>query len=131
MNCETSIERRSHMMFLAIIDSDDSATVARLQAILPECTLVAVPLFAEIAGPQARDGATMGGLLQLTRRQQTILPLLLRNLSNKEIARTLSISHFTVRNHVSQLLRVLGCPSRKAAIAMFRPRTGADALNVN
>lgn len=72
------------MMFLAIIDSDDSATVARLQAILPECTLVAVPLFAEIAGPKAQDGATMGGLLQLTRRQQTILPLLLRNLSNKE-----------------------------------------------
>jgi DNA-binding CsgD family transcriptional regulator len=48
----------------------------------------------------------------LTERQRDILQGIVDGLSNKEIGRRLGISHFTVRNHVSQLLKQLGLPSR-------------------
>lgn len=49
----------------------------------------------------------------LTLRQQEILEFLLAGLSNKEIGRKLGLSHFTVRNHVSNILRILNYPCRR------------------
>lgn len=49
----------------------------------------------------------------LTGRQREILALLLHGKSNKEIARELSISPLTVRNHISVLFRQFGVKRRK------------------
>lgn len=54
-------------------------------------------------------------LAMLTARQIDVLRFVGQGLSNKEIARKLEISPFTVRTHVSAVLRSLELPSRSAA----------------
>jgi two-component system, NarL family, nitrate/nitrite response regulator NarL len=55
--------------------------------------------------------------LKLTRRQIDILSLIRQGKPNKLIARELGLSHFTVRNHVTTLLRVLGINRRSQIVS--------------
>jgi DNA-binding NarL/FixJ family response regulator len=52
----------------------------------------------------------------LTRREQQLLPLLARGLTNKEIAAELCLAEQTVKNHVHRILRKLGSSSRLEAL---------------
>lgn len=110
----------AHIVLLAIRTTDTNGILERVRAVLPADTDVRVER-APVVSHAPRKPA-----LPLTTRQTDILALLIRNLSNKEIGRILAISHFTVRNHVSQLLRLLNVPSRKAAIAALSATAGAD-----
>lgn len=62
----------------------------------------------------------------LTRREQEILGLVSRGLSNKEIATELVIELGTVKNHVHNVLRKLQVRRRAEAIALARSTRGID-----
>jgi two-component system, NarL family, response regulator DevR len=58
--------------------------------------------------PNKRRRAQWG----LTRREQQLVPLIGRGLSNKEIANHLSLSEQTVKNHIHRILRKVGVSDR-------------------
>jgi DNA-binding NarL/FixJ family response regulator len=59
---------------------------------------------------------------QLTAREREVLDLVGEGLSNKEIARRLSIQEQTAKNHVHHMLVKLGVNRRVEAAARTRPR---------
>ena len=56
----------------------------------------------------------------LTLRQQMLMRLVAKGLTNKEIAAQLKLSEFTVRNHVSRVLKQLHAETRSAAVDTMR-----------
>jgi non-specific serine/threonine protein kinase len=53
-----------------------------------------------------------GAISPLTDRQKELAHLVAQGLTNREIAQRLGISVFTVRHHVSNIMRKLGVRSR-------------------
>jgi DNA-binding NarL/FixJ family response regulator len=58
--------------------------------------------------PDGRKRAKWG----LTRREQELVPLIGRGLSNKEIGNYLGVSEQTVKNHIHRILRKVGVSDR-------------------
>lgn len=52
----------------------------------------------------------------LTKREQEVFSLLVKNMSTREIAESLRISEKTVRNHISNAMQKLGVKGRAQAI---------------
>src|SRR5579862_1256451 len=65
--------------------------------------------------------------LGLTRREQQLVHMIGRGLTNKEIATQLSLSEQTVKNHVHRMLRKLGANDRLAAVELCRVPASAVA----
>ena len=107
-----------------IIETDRTDLARLIQSNLPEGSYLTI---AEI-GPAGRsempaidsESSADFDVTQLTGRQHDVVRLLMAGLANKEIGRKLDLSHFTVRNHVSQIFRLLGVSSRKEAIVKLK-----------
>jgi DNA-binding NarL/FixJ family response regulator len=66
----------------------------------------------------------------LTRRQQSVLDLLLEGHSNKEIARVLGLTLGTIKNYVSELLRTTNARTRSQVLAMVRMQPEAGHAEI-
>ncbi|MCS6843853.1 MAG: response regulator transcription factor [Caldilineales bacterium] len=68
--------------------------------------------------PSAAKPPEASSDFNLTQRERDVLSLLARGCSTEEIAEALSISVFTVRNHIQNILHKLQVHSRSAAVAL-------------
>ncbi len=62
----------------------------------------------------------------LSEREREVLELVARGYPNREVAKRLYISEFTVKRHVHNILAKLGEPSRRAAAAAYRDARDAQ-----
>jgi DNA-binding NarL/FixJ family response regulator len=89
-------------------------TVAGGDALLsPTVTKRVIRRFARIPRPEAPEG-----LGDLTAREAEVFRLIVKGLSNTEIAGELFISDGTVKTHVTQVLRKLGLRDRVQAVVL-------------
>lgn len=111
--------------------SDDQGTAGRLV-----CNLRYVIRFTGIVIPKAPGGIRKDILLLLeeeetaaesvlpiassaflfTNQQQKVLAFLREGLSNKEIAAQLSLSEYTVKDHLKRIMKKMNCTSRIAVV---------------
>jgi NarL family two-component system response regulator LiaR len=81
-------------------------------ALAPEATQ------ALVQAAQMPTSPPLGVAESLTPREQEVLILMAKGLSNPEIAERLTVSPVTVKFHVSNILSKLGCTSRTEAVAL-------------
>lgn len=81
-------------------------------------TVVSPELLARLLGQLGRTDRTRPATPGLTEREREVLALLADGLSNAEIARRLTVSVNTVRNHVANLSAKLGAHSKLEALAI-------------
>ncbi len=94
-------------------------SVANGEAVCPPS--LCMTLFEQLAAttPQAATFAFKHDL-GLTRREQQLVQMISRGLTNKEIAAQLNLSEQTVKNHVHRMLRKLGARDRLGAVDRCR-----------
>ena len=70
----------------------------------------------QLQRPRLEQVSTAG----LTLRQERLIDLVAKGLTNKEIAQSLNLSEFTVRNHIHRILWKLQAGNRKEAVNALR-----------
>jgi NarL family two-component system response regulator LiaR len=75
-------------------------------------------LAAEAAQVLVRSATRPGPEYRLTEREREVLALLVEGLTNRQIAQRLTLSHSTIKFHVSSILSKLGAASRTEAVSL-------------
>ena len=99
----------------------DDDVISRIKSALPGSEIINLSQLYVDRNLADAASCPKSPLAPLTDRQQEIMDYLLCGLSNKEIGRKLGLSHFTVRNHVSNILRILGYPCRRTMRRSMTP----------
>ncbi|MBD3728359.1 MAG: response regulator transcription factor [Sphingomonadales bacterium] len=107
---------------LFVVMADDADAIAQIRELACSC-IELDPMMSEtdLIGMGLCDSRQAGPLRNLvTERQWEIALAVARGLSNKDIGRELGISHLTVRNHLSHVLRATGLSSRRELATLLR-----------
>lgn len=106
-------------------DASSADVVAAVRAVLRGEAVcppqLSCALFRFVA-QRAREMPAQGALARpdLTLRQQQLVCLVAKGLTNKEIASQLNLSEFTVRNHIHRILKQVDAASRSEAVETIR-----------
>ncbi len=116
---------RSGVMGYLLQDACASDVVAAVRAVFrgeavcpPQLCSVLFRSFAEMAREMTLQNSTSRP--DLTLRQQQLVALVAKGLTNKEIASQLNLSEFTVRNHIHKILKQVDASSRSEAVETIR-----------
>jgi two-component system nitrate/nitrite response regulator NarL len=118
---------RSGVMGYLLKDASASDVVAavravfRGEAVCPPQLCAALFHFAAQTTREMRV-RSMAARPDLTLRQQQLVALVAKGLTNKEIASHLNLSEFTVRNHIHRILKQVDAGSRSEAVETIRAR---------
>jgi DNA-binding NarL/FixJ family response regulator len=104
-------------------DVDPPALAAAVRAVHAGHILLHPDVASLLASGAAAPTGPRSLTARLTAREREVLAEIGRGRSNREIARTLTLSEKTVKTHVSAVLAKLGVPDRTQA-ALYAVRTG-------
>ncbi|WP_407564793.1 ATP-binding protein [Streptomyces sp. 184] len=104
----------------APLGAPERAAVADRRAVL----VTALATLAEEARDEA-EAAPDDGLERLTHRQRQVAELVAEGMTNRQIARSLELSEWTVVNHLRQVMQRLNCPSRVHVARIVQGRATA------
>ena len=107
-------DRAHELTCVLIVDAQYSEQVLAFAASIPGAK------YYTISPTTASDNFVQND--QLSERLEQVLRMIGQGMSNKVIGRRLGISHFTVRNHVSRLLRIYGVSNREELVALIDTR---------
>jgi DNA-binding NarL/FixJ family response regulator len=94
-------------------------SVANGEAVCPPS--LCLTLFERVANQNGQPASfVIRHSLGLTRREQQLVQMISRGLTNKEIASQLNLSEQTVKNHIHRMLRKLGATDRLGAVELCR-----------
>jgi two-component system NarL family response regulator len=116
---------RSAVTGYLLQDASASDVVAAVRAVFrgeavcpPQLCSTLFRSFAQMAREMPVQSATPKP--NLTLRQQQLVALVAKGLTNKEIASHLNLSEFTVRNHIHRILKQVDAVSRSEAVEAIR-----------
>ena len=94
-------------------------SVANDEAVCPPG--LCLTLFERVANQNTQPASfVVRHSLGLTRREQQLVQMISRGLTNKEIASQLNLSEQTVKNHIHRMLRKVGATNRLGAVELCR-----------
>jgi DNA-binding NarL/FixJ family response regulator len=116
---------RSGVMGYLLKDASASDVVAAVRAVFRGEAVCPPPLCAALFRFVAQTTKEMAlqsatSRPDLTLRQQQLVGLVAKGLTNKEIASQLNLSEFTVRNHIHRILKQVDAGSRSEAVETIR-----------
>jgi DNA-binding NarL/FixJ family response regulator len=87
-------------------------------------------LFDYVAAASAKaPSQTVTATWELTRREQQLIPLISRGLTNKEIANTLNLSEQTVKNHIHRMMRKMQSVNRLDVCNAWQRQCASSSTN--
>jgi DNA-binding NarL/FixJ family response regulator len=123
-NPENFLMAVRHGVLGYVLQEASAAEVLSAIRCVAEGEAVCPPRFAKVlfeyiaSQPVELNASAAGARPRLTRREQQLIPLVCRGLTNKEIANHLNVSEQTIKSHVHRILRKAGVGDRQSLSQM-------------